>query len=131
MTDHEGVNKKGFNLQDFQQGNPEAFKGFFLGSFGEFFSFANLLLRDKTSAKKLTSAAFFILWEKHRDFDSERNIRAFLFTCIRDGSFQYLRHLQQSPGAGEYDPGAIFPGSLPEELRQELLAYADGFGPTE
>lgn len=128
MTDHEGVDKKEFNLQDLQKGSSDAFRIFFLKFYGEFFSFAHLLLRHKTASRKLTSAAFFMLWAKHQDFDSEKNIRAFLYTFIRDGSLQYLRYFQQNPDSGEYAPGGSFSESLPEGMLQELSAYADNFG---
>jgi RNA polymerase sigma-70 factor (ECF subfamily) len=131
MTDHDGVDKKEFNFQDFKKGAPDAFRNFFLQFYGDFFSFSLLLLRDNIPSKRLTAAAFFMLWAKHSDFDSERNIRAFLYTCIRDGSLQYLRHIQQHSGTEEFAPEVPFRGSLPEGMAEELLAFADHFASTE
>ena len=131
MTDHEGVDRKELNFQDLKKGSSDVFRIFFLKFYGEFFSFASLLLRSREPAKKLTSAAFFMLWEKHRDFDHERNIRAFLYTCIRDGSLQYLRWLQQNPEPEKYTPGEPAPNLLPGDMMKELLAYADRIASAE
>jgi DNA-directed RNA polymerase specialized sigma24 family protein len=128
MTDHEGVGKKVFDLQDLRKGSPDAFRIFFLAYYGEFFSFADLLLRDKPSAKNLTSAAFFMLWSKHEDFDSEKNIKAFLYSTIRDNSLHFLRHLQENPGTKEYAPETRFIGSLPDKVLEEVQTFADLFG---
>jgi DNA-directed RNA polymerase specialized sigma24 family protein len=128
MTDQEGVEKKEFNLQDLQKGSFDAFRIFFLKFYGDFFSFANLLLPDNISAKKLTSTAFFLLWEKHGDFDKEKNIRAFLYACIRDGTLQYLRHIRQHSGPKEDRPGTPIMGAFPHAVLQELLAFADSVG---
>jgi DNA-directed RNA polymerase specialized sigma24 family protein len=139
MTEHEGVDKKEFSLPDFRKGSPDAFRIFFLQSYADFFSFATLLLRDRGSAKNVTSAAFFLLWAKHADFDSEKNIKAFLYSSIRDNGLSYLRHLQEGssqgsqapyPGSGTkgYAPDTRFTGSLPEKVLQEVLAYAELFG---
>jgi DNA-directed RNA polymerase specialized sigma24 family protein len=128
MTDHEGVEKKDFNLQDFRKGSPDAFRIFFLQFYAEFFSFADLLLHDKPSAKNVTSAALFLLWAKHADFDSESNIKAFLYSSIRDSSLDYLRHLQANPTARGYAAEAPSTGSLPDGILQEIRDFADSFG---
>ncbi len=127
MTDHEEIDKQSFNLQDLREGSPQAFRIFFLKYYAEFFSFANLLLRDRSSCKNVTAAAFFLLWAKHRDFDNEKNIKAFLYTTLRDNCLHYLRHLQENPQAKEYAPETRFIGSLPEEILREILAFAEQF----
>ena|SRR5579872_4902219 len=128
MTDHEEIGKQNFNLQDLREGSPQAFRIFFLTHFAEFFSFANLLLRDKASCKNVTAAAFFLVWAKHGDFDSEKNIKAFLYTTIRDNCLHYLRHLQENPDAKGYAPEMRFIGSLPEGILREMQAFAEPFG---
>lgn len=127
MANHEGVDKKNFDVQDLRKGSPDAFRIFFLAHYAEFFSFADLLLHDKPSSKKVTSAAFFMLWAKHADFDSEKNIKAFLYNTIRDNCLNYLRHLQNHPGAGEQAPETRSIGSLPDGVLQDILAFADHF----
>jgi DNA-directed RNA polymerase specialized sigma24 family protein len=127
MSDHKGVDKKDFDLQDLRKGSPDAFRLFFLQYYAEFFSFADLLLRDQPSSKNVTSAAFFMLWAKHGDFDGEKNIKAFLYNTIRDNSLDYLRHLQKDPGTKEYAPETRFIGSLPDGVLQDILAFADHF----
>ncbi len=125
MTDHEGVDKRDFNLQDFREGSPDAFRIFFLQFYAEFVSFADLLLRDRSSAKNLTSAALFLLWAKHADFDSERNIKAFLYSSIRDSCLDYLRRLQENPGARGDIPGISYPNSLPGGILREIRDFTD------
>ena len=127
MTDHEGIDKQTFNLQDLREGSPQAFRIFFLKYFAEFFSFSQLLLPDKSSCKNVTAGAFFLVWAKRADFDNEKNIKAFLYTTLRDNCLHYLRRLQENPNAREYAPEPRFTGSPPGEILLEILAFAEQF----
>lgn len=108
--------------------SPQAFRVFFLNHYAEFLSFSDLLLRDKRSAKNVTVAAFFLLWAKHDDFDNERNVKAFLYTTIRDNCLNYLRYLQEHPYTPEYTAETRFAGSLPAGILQELLVFSEQAG---
>jgi DNA-directed RNA polymerase specialized sigma24 family protein len=126
MTDQE-EDKQVMLMRELKEGIPEAFRMFFLRSYTDFLDFANALLQDNISAKNVTVEAFFLLWAKHGDFDTEKAIRAFLYTTIRDNCLSYLSHRRDDLGAGRYAAEVRYGASLPGGLIRELLAFADGF----
>ena len=83
---------------------------------------------DGGLAKNVTAEAFFQLWSKHADFDSEINIKAFLYTTIRNNCIHYLRHLREDPDAKGYALETSFSGAPPKGVVQELLDYIKDFG---
>jgi DNA-directed RNA polymerase specialized sigma24 family protein len=129
MTDQDEVEEQGFRMEDLRSGSPYAFSDFFLYSFPGFFSFADFLLHDKLSAKNATAGAFFQLWPKLRDFDSPEQIKAFLYTAIRDNCLDYLKYLQVDPLAKAYSPQLQFAASLPPGILQDLLSFTERFEP--
>jgi DNA-directed RNA polymerase specialized sigma24 family protein len=132
MTDQEKVDRQSAPGQEFPEGTSGAFRDFFLQYFPGFFSFAGSFVADKRSAKNIAAESFFLLWKKRRDFHSEENVRAFLYTSIRNNCLNYLRYCDRHPGAPEYAgplPENNLSSSLPPSLLQELLAFADQFAP--
>jgi DNA-directed RNA polymerase specialized sigma24 family protein len=132
MTHHEKVDMQNTPLQELRESTSGAFREFFMQSFPAFFTFAASFVADKRSAKNIAAESFFLLWKMWRDFHSEENARAFLYTSIRNNCLSYLRYCHQQPGAPEYArnlPDKTISSSLPSSLLQELLAFADQFAP--
>src|SRR5258708_22972396 len=102
MTDHEA--------------DEQGFKYFFLQGYPDFCSVANSLLQDRNAARMLTMEAFFLLWNKRMDFDSDKNRKAFLYTTIRYNCLSYRQRLPEEPSLAERYPGISYPGSMPEEM---------------
>lgn len=123
------VEEQSFSMQDLRNGSHHAFKSFFVGSYREFFSFANLLLRDATSSRNVVGEAFFMLWKKRADFDNEPDTRAFLYTAVRTHCLNFLQYRQKYPGQEAYVRDAKIAASLPPELLQDLMAFMEKFTP--
>lgn len=126
MTDHQETDPQGFDWHAWNEGAVTTFRAFFFQYYPHFFSFANALLSDRRSAADLTTEALFLLWKKRKDFDSLVNAKTFLYTTIKYHSLNYLKHLRQNPGAGEYTADPKGWPVLPDQVRDEILAYAGG-----
>jgi len=117
------VDELAFSIRDLREGSPQAFKKLFFQYYPEFFSFAYSLLADKLSAANSATEAFFLLWKKREYFESEKDIKAFLYNTIRNNCFNYLIYKKAHPDTGAYLPKNKMDASFPEETLQELLAY--------
>lgn len=43
-------------------------------------------------AEDIVSAAFYKLWQRHKDFSTAAGIRSFLYTTVRNQCLDYLKH---------------------------------------
>ena len=120
MTDLEEVD---FSILHLRRGVPEAFKILFFQYYPEFFSFADMLLQDRLSAKNVTMEALFLLWKKHADFENEKNIKAFLYLTVRNHCLNFIRYLQKNPEGGEYRPSGITAPLLPDTILQDIYHF--------
>ena len=127
MTDHQATAPQDFDRHAWNEGAATVFRAFFFQYYSDFFSFAHSLLADRRSATNITTEALFLLWKKRKDLDSLVNARAFLYTTIRNHSLNYLKYLQQDPAAGKYTADRQGWPVLPDNIREEILAYAEGF----
>jgi len=100
-----------------------AFKNLLFQYYSGLFSFAYSLLGDEASARGCTTDVFFLLWKKRGHFNNEKDTRAFLYSTIRNNCFNYLKYKQKNPDAMEYFPEMEMDPTLPDDIRQELLAY--------
>jgi DNA-directed RNA polymerase specialized sigma24 family protein len=106
-----------------QMGSPEAFKVLFFQYYPEYLSFAVMCLRDQDHlvARNLTLEAFFLLWERHADFDREKTIKVFLYLAVRNKCLHYLPSHSHT-GLPPVTP----PSSLPRDMLRDILDYIDG-----
>ncbi|HEY4064342.1 MAG TPA: sigma factor [Puia sp.] len=123
MTHPEEVDEQDISILYLKQGDPGAFKVLFFQYYPEFFSFADMLLQDRVSAKNVTMEALFLLWKKHADFSSEKNIKAFLYLTVRNHCLNFIRYQQRNPGAGEYHPAGITAPQLPDPILQDIYHF--------
>jgi len=121
MTDLEEVD---FSILHLRKGVPEAFKILFFQYYPEFFSFADMFLQDRLSAKNVTMEALFLLWKKHADFENEKNIKAFLYLTVRNHCLNFIRYLQTNRDGGEYRPSGITAPLLPDAILQDIYHFA-------
>lgn len=77
-------------LLGFQQGNEKAFRQLFDYYYPSLFNFAKKLTGDSEEAKDIVSFTFHRLFEKYDKFQTEGNIKAFLFITARNNSLNYL-----------------------------------------
>jgi DNA-directed RNA polymerase specialized sigma24 family protein len=105
-----------------QMGFPDAFKVLFFQYYPEILSFAVMCLRDQDHlvARNVTLEAFFLLWERHSDFDTEKRIKAFLYLAVRN------KCLHNLPSGARIDlPPVTPPSSLPPDLLRDIFDYTD------
>jgi len=123
MVNPEDIDEQDISILYLRQGDPEAFKVLFFQYYPEFFSFADMLLQDRVSAKNVTMEALFLLWKKHADFNNEKNIKAFLYLTVRNHCLNFIRYLQKQPDAGEYQPAGITAPLLPDAILQDIYHF--------
>jgi DNA-directed RNA polymerase specialized sigma24 family protein len=125
MTNQEGVGEQDISILHLKEGDPEAYKVLFFQYYPEFFSFADMLLQDRVSAKSVTMEALFLLWKKHAGFDNEKDIKTFLYLTVRNRCLNFIRYLQQNPEAGYYRPAGITASPLPNAILQDIYHYIE------
>jgi DNA-directed RNA polymerase specialized sigma24 family protein len=106
-----------------QLGSPEAFKVLFFQFYPEYLSFAVMCLRDQDHlvARSVTLEAFFLLWDRHTDFDREKTIKAFLYLAVRNKCLHY------SPSDSRPDFLSLTPppSSLRPDILSDIFDYID------
>jgi RNA polymerase sigma-70 factor (family 1) len=75
----------------FSKGEASAYKGIFDYYYKDIFYFAWKMLGSKEDAEDLTIQIFSKLFERHADFNTAPNIKAFLFITIRNACLNFLR----------------------------------------
>jgi len=105
-----------------QMGSTDAFKVLFFQYYPEILSFAVMCLRDQDHlvARTVTLEVFFLLWERHTDFDREKAIKAFLYLAVRNKCLHYLPAGSRA-GLPPFTP----PSSLPRDMLRDILDYID------
>lgn len=54
------------------------------------------LLKDKEEAENAVHDVFIKIWEKRTLINPELNFSSYLFTCLRNMAFDYLKHMEKS-----------------------------------
>jgi DNA-directed RNA polymerase specialized sigma24 family protein len=116
------IGEQDLSVLHLQLGSPEAFKVLLFQYYQEYLSFAVMCLRDQDHlvARNVTLEAFFLLWERHTDFDREKTIKAFLYLAVRN---KCLHELPSGSRAGL--PPVIPPSSLPQDMLRDIFDYTD------
>jgi len=78
----------------FRKGDQDAFATFFHYHYRSLCFFAGQLIRDTPEAEDIVKDAYIKLWNRHEDFESAQNIKAFLFITTRNACLNFLRHAQ-------------------------------------
>jgi DNA-directed RNA polymerase specialized sigma24 family protein len=103
---------------------PEAFKFIFFEHYPEFFSFSMMLLQQRREARQVTMEAFFLLWNRRRDFDSGKRIRAFLYLALRNKCLQRLKTGPEHRAGDGAVRMEVIPASLPTDVIRDVFAFA-------
>lgn len=75
-----------------KQGEPAAYASFFNVFYPPLCYFASQLIRDRPAAEDIVKDTFIKLWQKHKDFETPQNVKAFLYITVRNASLNHLRH---------------------------------------
>lgn len=79
-------------LNSFQQGEEAAFDCLYREFFPALTYFADRILADPNAAKDVVQDAFVILWQRRSSLDHISEIKAYLYTTVRN---QCLKHLEK------------------------------------
>jgi RNA polymerase sigma-70 factor (family 1) len=80
-------------MDKLKEGDPDAYTEFFNAYYSLLCYFAAQLIRDKPAAEDIVKDTFIKLWQKHKDFESPQNVKAFLYITVRNASLNFLRHM--------------------------------------
>jgi RNA polymerase sigma-70 factor (family 1) len=76
------------------QGDPKALKKIFDEYYHALWNFCNSLIHDRHAAEDIAVDTFLKLWKLRANFDTEKNIKAFLYITARNTCFNFLRHAE-------------------------------------
>jgi RNA polymerase sigma-70 factor (ECF subfamily) len=81
-------------INEFQKGDPHAFTYFFQLHYRPLCYFASQLVGNQQDAEDIVKDTYVKLWQKHPDFATPQNIKAFLYITTRNACLNFLRHVQ-------------------------------------
>jgi len=87
----DNVHKEKEMLRKICSGDRQAFEELFHLYYKRLCQFAFLFLHSKELSEEAVSDVFYNVWIKHEQLDPERNIRAFLYTSVRNQAINCLR----------------------------------------
>jgi len=93
---------------DFKNGDPNSLNALFKMYYAPLCLFAERMIKDRPAAEDIVGEAFVKLWNRHRDFENQQNIKAFLYITTRNACLNMLKQMQR------------------ESLSKKQLAYLSG-----
>ncbi|SDK65262.1 RNA polymerase sigma-70 factor, ECF subfamily [Pedobacter sp. ok626] len=81
-------------MEAFQNGDEKALAHFFKLHSKSLAYFTNRMVSDQAEADDIVSACFLKLWQKHENFKTAENIKAFLYISCRNACLDYLASLK-------------------------------------
>lgn len=88
-------------MEAFQNGDEKSLAHFFKLHSKSLAYFTTRMLEDKAEADDIVSKCFLKLWQKHDDFKTAQNIKAFLYISCRNACLDYLASLKVRTTAQE------------------------------
>ena len=82
-------------IAGFQQGSKEAFAAVYNLHYSRLYAFIKKLVDDKEEARDITAETFVKLWKLHANFNTQDNIKAFLYITARNACMDFLRYRQR------------------------------------
>lgn len=74
-----------------REDDEPAFKRLFMKYYSMLKAYAYTVVRNSFEAEEVVSDVFFKLWQGRGNLDASMNVRAYLFTAVRNQSLNYLR----------------------------------------
>lgn len=141
-------------LLEFQAGNEQGFDRVFIHFYPLLCVFAEKILQDEALSQDIAQDSLIKAWNKRNDFPDFSRLKSFLYTCVRNASFnelekhkvkaKYQSTLEKSEPADDYNPlkdmihaevvSRIFAkvDTLPEQCRRVIhMTYMEGKTPKE
>ena len=82
-------------IAELKAGSTKAFDHFFRQFYAPLCLFAERILKDQGAAQDIVEETFVKLWNKHTDFETALNIKAFLYITTRNACLNQLKALQR------------------------------------
>ena len=79
-------------IAGFKEGSVEAFHNIFRKYYRPLYFFVKQLLNDPHEAEDIVSESFLKLWKMRANFETEQNIKAFLYITCRNASLNCLNY---------------------------------------
>lgn len=115
-------------VNEFKNGNPEAFTSYFRYYYRPLCYFATQLVSNSAEAEDIVKDSFIKLWHNRDIFNNSHNIKSFLYITTRNACLNYLRHRQVKntykqemtyrEGAGEQE--LVLQQMIRAELMEEI-----------
>jgi RNA polymerase sigma-70 factor (ECF subfamily) len=71
--------------------NKQEFEQIFKLHFATLVNFARSFLHDEDNSKEIVQDVFIRLWEKRQEMNPEKSIKSYLYTSVRNRSFNFIR----------------------------------------
>ena len=120
-------------ISQFRAGDPKALEILFRSYYKPLCLFADRLLKDRLAAEDIVVEVFIKLWERHKLFKSQQNIKAFLYISTRNASLNLLKQAQrdsltkrQAAYINGDEDGYILNEIVKVEVMKEMLVAVDG-----
>lgn len=110
------------HIVGFKEGNPDAFKLIYKRYHKPLCFFVKRLTGDTLESEDIVAETFVKLWNiKHNGFDTENNIKAFLYITARNASLNFLRSKKRHVENSREYVYLLDEETLPFEIPQDLL----------
>jgi RNA polymerase sigma-70 factor (ECF subfamily) len=83
-----------FHITEFRKGNTTAFSHYYHLFYTPLRYFAEQLTGDQAASADIVADIFIKLWQKHAHFNTEENIKSFLYISTRNACLDFLKHLR-------------------------------------
>jgi RNA polymerase sigma-70 factor, ECF subfamily len=106
-------------------GDESVFEGLFREHYGVLCGFARKFVVDSAVAEELVQDLFVQLWERREALQPEVSLRSYLFTAVRNGCLNHLKHLgirEQHQNHSQHLPSAYAADPLEVMEHEELNA---------
>lgn len=91
-------------VEEISKSNRQAFDSLFRHLYPRLVHFAMKYTRSKAVASDMVQDAFVTLWEKRRELDRDRSVKAYLYRIVRNSSLNYIRdHSSKTVGMEAVD----------------------------
>lgn len=81
------------HITGFKKGNTTAFSHYYDLFYTPLRYFAEQMIEDNAAAADIVEDVFIKLWQKRASFNTEDNIKAFLYICTKNACRDYLKHM--------------------------------------
>jgi RNA polymerase sigma-70 factor (ECF subfamily) len=79
-------------IDEFKNGNTEAFQYVYKLYATALRGFANTLIKNSQESEDIVTESFIKLWKQHQDFNTISHLRAFLYTVVRNACMDFMKN---------------------------------------